>query len=142
MVAVLASLSLAFAQGGIDIAEFFLIGHNPLLMIGFVVAGVKIIRDLEFFSWIDGKIPTAIAAVVVGAVTGLAVEIFDSITVMPFADYPVFIGAVAYGALAGLSGFFGVNLYDLIVGRFFDMRAKSPAPVAAPAPDLPPSKKT
>lgn len=127
---ILALGSVAIAQD-VSFDDFFLIGDSPVLMIMFVVGVVKWLRGTTLFGNISGEMAVAVMAVIVGAVLGVAVDIFDEITVAPFNEYPALINGAIYGAFAGFTGFVGVNLYDLGVARFFKMRARATGEVLA-----------
>jgi len=93
--------------------EFF---TTPALMVAAVVALVGRVRAA--LPWVDGRPLVALATVVVGAALGLVGGALDAVTVAPFAEMARWPGGLLYGVAAGLTAFLGVNVFDLLAGRW------------------------
>lgn len=110
----------ALAQGSladIDLSRFFDWGDDPLVAGGGIAALVAVARASGRFDVIDGKVGVAIAVAITGLLAGVAIFIIDHVTVEPYASYGV-VGAAAYGAVAGLQFYLGINLGELILRLF------------------------
>lgn len=115
LAALLAGAALAQEPGGIPwdtVADW---GDNPLILMGVVLTLTNMLRNQRAFAWIDGRAEVAVTAMLVGAVVGVGVVVFDAITVDPFnAVRPEWLGGVLYGAAAGLANFVGLEAIGTI----------------------------
>lgn len=106
----------AFAQGTDPLMSFPQWASSPALFVLGLIALVKILRE-KTFSFVDGKLGVFTFAAVLGAGIGAGFQWFDWLAVAPFAEWSTPLGGVAYGVAAAVTGFLGVNLFDLLSER-------------------------
>lgn len=109
----LSLLNMAFAQelGMDNVMEW---GGNPTLAVLAVVAAVEALR--KRIPAIDGVLVLPVA-LLVGAVGGVGYQLVGLLTFEPFALWTFPWGGLLYGLAAALTGFLGVNLFDMVTGR-------------------------
>lgn len=89
---------------------FLSFASNPLALIALTVGVTEAAQ--KAWKWLDGPIVVPTFATTAGAILGGAAGAYELVTVPGFTGG--WTGGLLYGALAGLSGVFGLNLIEAI----------------------------
>lgn len=99
---------------GIDFTQFAEWFANPALFIPAIIAFTARARAL--IPAIDGKLAVGVLTAVIGLALGAVGGLLDAVTVEPFTNGLA--GGLLYGLAGGLTAFLGVNVFDLLAGRW------------------------
>lgn len=113
---VIFTLSVGFAQeGGFDPVAW---GSNPALALGALAGAVAWLRQTKWGSGIDGAFPVALVTAATGAIGGAVLQLFNVLTVPPFASFSTPWGGIGYGLVLAASAVTGVSLINYFGGKF------------------------
>ena len=99
---------------GIDLTQFAEWFANPLLFVPVIIAFTDALRKRA--PAIDGKILVGATTAAIGVALGAVGGLLNVVTVEPFAGG--LLGGLLYGLAGGVTAFLGVNVFDLLAGRW------------------------
>jgi len=97
------------------------LGENPVFLALAIVGLVKMIRKSQ--PWLDGAVLVPAFAAALGAAIGAALQFGQQLVALPFADWSFPVGGIVYGAMCGILGTTGLNLFEAFASAWNRNRA-------------------
>lgn len=111
---IIAVVSIARAQA----AEFTFSpiewGANPVVAAIALAGAVAWIRNTNWGSRIDGPAPVALLSLAVGAAGGVALQLTHMLTALPYSEWRVPLGGLAYGASLAVFNITGLAIWSYL----------------------------